>query len=215
MILMPANVWCPEVRALDVEFPGMLGNLVSPDAWRGPLSDYYALDNGRFKANEWTEKAYWQHLDIAFARLVRPQWVTIPDVFKDPNATLWGWEYFAHRVRAAYGCPLAFVWQNGITVDDVNNYTDAEVQFIGGDDDLHDGKWSMMADAIGHFKRVHVGRVNNPDRALKCWRLGVESIDGTGWRRTTRQRKGMRLLLEMMQRGERHLQPPLIDECAA
>jgi hypothetical protein len=211
---MPANVWDPEVRALDVQFPGLLGNLVSPEAWRGPLSDYYALDNGRFNAAGWTRDGYLRHLDIAANRPMPPKWVTIPDVFKDPNATLWGWDYWAHRVRTLYGWDLAFVWQNGITLDDVKNYTDAEVQFIGGDDDLHTGKWAMAPLASAHFPRVHVGRVNAPRPALKCWRMGVESIDGTGWRRTDRQRKGLRLLLERMKAGEKYLEPSLIDEAA-
>lgn len=215
MIVMPSNVWDPKVRALNQEFPDMLGNLVSPDAWRGPLSDYYALDNGRFKAREWTHKAYLEHCDIAAARPVQPRWLTVPDVYCDANATLWGWEFWAHRLRRTYGWPLAFVWQNGITLDDVKNYTDAEVQFIGGDDDLRMGKFTMLPLAAAHFPRVHVGRVNAPSPALKCWRLGVESLDGTGWRRTDRQRRGLLRLLRMMTAGERHLQPPLFAEDAA
>jgi hypothetical protein len=214
VIVMPSNVWDPMVRALDEEFPNRLGNLVSPEAWRGPLSDYYALDNGRYQASKWTADRYLRHLDIAAARSVQPKWVAVPDVYMDPNATLWGWDAWAHRLRQTYGWDLAFVWQNGIRVEDVKNYTDAEVQFIGGDDNLHRGKWAMLRLAATHYPRVHVGRVNAPRPALKCWRLGVESIDGTGWRRTTRQREGLRVLLERMRDGERHLEPPLIDEAA-
>jgi hypothetical protein len=208
---MPSNVWCPAVRALDAEFPGRLGNLISPGAWRGPMSDYYALDNGRYKAREWTEKMYWEHLDTAVRRAVQPQWVAVPDVYLDYNATLWGW---AHRIRGTYGWPLAFVWQNGITVDDVKKYTDAEVQFIGGDDNLHTGKYEMVRQAVAHFPRVHVGRVNAPRPALRCKKLGVESIDGTGWRMTNRQRAGMRLVLEKIRAGTLDLEPPLIEDAA-
>lgn len=212
---MPSNVWDPPVRELAQQYPGRLGNLLSPDAWRGPLSDYYALDNGRYQAAGWTERDYWTHLDTAARRSIPPQWAAVPDVYLDPHATLWGWEYWAPRIRTTYGWPLAFVWQNGITMDDVKNYTDAEIQFIGGDDNLHTGKWTMTPLAAAHFPRVHVGRVNAPRPALKCWRLGVESIDGTGWRRTTRQRRGLELLLATMARGDRHLEPPLLDEVEA
>lgn len=213
---MPANVWDPSVRELDRLYPGRLGNLIGLDAWRGPLSDYYALDNGRFKAREWTATAFWQHCDIAAARAIQPKWVAVPDVYCDANATLWGWEYWAHRLRNTYGWPLAFVWQNGITVDDVKNYTDAEVQFIGGDDNLHAGKWTMVPLAEAHFPRVHIGRVSAVRAALRAWgKFHVESIDGTGWRMTTRQRKGMVLVLEKMKRGEKHLEPPLFEDDAA
>lgn len=211
MILMPANVWDPAVRELDRRYPGRLGNLISPGAWRGPVSPYYALDNGRYKAREWTAADYWRHLDIAAAREIQPQWVACPDVYLDYNATLWGWEYWAQRIRTTYGWPLAFVWQNGITPEIVKAHTDAEVQFIGGDDNLHAGKWQMVEQAVAHFPRVHVGRVNAPRPALKCWDAGVESIDGTGWRMTDRQRRGMLLVLEKMARGEKHLEPPLFE----
>ena len=211
---MPANVYDPEVRELARRYPGRIGNLLSPGAWRGPLADYYALDSGRYNAVGWTEKAYWEHLDTAAARPIPPKWAAVPDVFLDYNATLWAWEYWAPRIRRTYGWPIAFVWQNGITVDDVKNYTDAEVQFIGGDDNLHAGKYTMVKQAVGGFPRVHVGRVNAPRPALKCWDWGVESIDGTGWRRTTRQRKGLELLLATMARGEKHLEPPLFEEVA-
>ena len=212
---MPSNVWDPAVRELDRQYPGRLGNLISPGAWRGPVSDYYALDNGRYQAANWTEAAYWEHLDTAAKRPIPPQWVAMPDVYLDYNATLWGWEYWAPRVRTRYGWPLAFVWQNGITLDVVKQYTDAEIQFIGGDDNLHAGKWVLLAEATaGGFPRIHVGRVNAPRPALKCWREKVESIDGTGWRRTDRQRRGLELLLKKMARGETHLEPPLIEEAA-
>jgi hypothetical protein len=211
VIVMPANVWGPEVRALDVQFPGLLGNLVSPEAWRGPLSDYYALDNGRFKPATWTEEGYLRHCDIAANRGIAPKWVAVPDVYGDMNATLREWEHWAPRLRSIYHWPLALVWQDGATVDAVNHYTDAEVQFIGG---TTRAKWHLAPIAAATHRRVHVGRVNAPRPALRCWRLGVESIDGTGWRRTDRQRDGLRLLLETMKAGDKYLEPPLIDEAA-
>lgn len=215
MILMPADVYDPAVRALNEEYPGLLGNLVGPGYLSGPLAEYYVLDNGRFNAEKWTPEAFLRHCDLAAARPIQPQWVAIPDVYGDFNATLWGWEYWAHRIRATYGWPLAFVWQDGITPELVKAHTDAEVQFIGGTNNVHIGKWTMVPTAAAHFPRVHVGRVNAPRPALKCLRLGVESIDGTGWRMTDRQRDGMLLLLEMMKRGEKHLESPLFEDDAA
>lgn len=211
MIVMPSNVWDPAVRALNEQYPNRLGNLISPGAWRGPMSDYYALDNGRFNPTTWTEEAFLAHCDIAASRPIQPKWLAVPDVYADLNGTLREWEKWAHRLRSLYHWPLALVWQDGATVDVINQYTDAEVQFIGGSTKA---KWHLTPIAAATHTRVHVGRVNAPRPALKCWRLGVESIDGTGWRRTTRQRKGLQLLLDTMAAGERYLELSLIDEAA-
>lgn len=64
-----------------------------------------------------------------------------------------------------------------MTFDDIPD--DDCVLFLGGTTEWKD-------DAIGPWcarfpGRVHVGRVNNADRLLRCYHHGAISVDGTGW----------------------------------
>ena len=75
----------------------------------------------------------------------------------------------------AFGFPVAFVAQNGCTLDAVPK--DADWIFIGG---LDPWKQENIHNFIGD-RPVHVGRVNGKGRVNYCKWLGVKSIDGTGW----------------------------------
>lgn len=223
---MTANVWDPRMRAIDEQYPGILGNLVSPDAWRRQLSPRYALDNGRFvgkrvKPRPWSAKAYLKSCDRAMTLPTPPRFITVPDVYGDLDATLREWERWAPVLRRRYpGVPLAVVWQPPnspsvfwpITVfHSMFEYTDAEVQFLGGPGNT---RWRLAPQVGKLFPRMHVGRVNSPNAALRAYRCEAESVDGTGWCLTDRQRKGMIALLDTLARGETHLHPPLIEESA-
>lgn len=194
MIVMPANIAGPFIRACDYRWPGHLGNIVSPGHWRGRPLAYYALDNGCFSQQKtWTARAFWAHCDWAVREATKfqhaPQWVAVPDVVGDWQATLRRWEWWAPRLRQEFGWPLAFVWQDGMRRRVVREHTDAEIQFVGG----KSVAWKMRkAQQLVHdFPHVHVGRINSVPATLQCWRWGVRSVDGTGWMRTDRQRAGL------------------------
>jgi hypothetical protein len=207
MIVMPANIAGPWIRACDRIWPGHLGNIISPGHWRGRPRPYYALDNGCFSQQKtWSAKLFWKHCDWAVRETVKfgnaPRWVAVPDVVGDWRGTLKRWQWWAPRLRREFGWPLAFVWQDDVPDELVRQDTDAEIQFVGG----KEVEWKMeTAERLPHlFPRVHVGRVNAVDAALDCFRWHVESIDGTGWMRTTRQRRGLIKVLRTMRIEIRH-----------
>jgi hypothetical protein len=105
----------------------------------------------------------------------KPRWVLCPDEVGDRERTLWLWSQFAPRLRR-YGWPLAFACQDGMTPKDVPR--GAEVAFLGGKTQW---KWRNVAFFAASLPRIHVGRVNMAHRLEYCERLGVESVDGTGY----------------------------------
>lgn len=193
MIVMPANVTSPEVRSLMAEFPDMLGNLFSPGAWQVPHG-IYALDNGRFSGRErWSDEAYLKLLDRAARHPRCPEWALVPDVVADWSETLREWNRWERRLRG-YGWPLAVAVQDGSEPADVYPLG-AQVVFVGGST-----RWKLatMAKWCDHFPRVHVARANTVRRLLACADAGAESVDGTGWMQTTRQRRELRRGLRML-----------------
>ena len=101
------------------------------------------------------------------------------------------WDRYS-RVASDYGWPLAFAVQDGMVPADVPSA--ANVVFVGG---TTEWKWNTVATWAAAFPRVHVGRVNG-HAIWECDRLGVESIDGTGWFRDD-GRKG-RILKDWIER---------------
>lgn len=204
---MPANVTSPEVREMAAKYPGRLGNLFSPGPgwWQTPQWGY-ALDNGRFSQGaNWSEADLFKLYDKAAAFDWPPLWALVPDVVGDWDATRREWDRWAPRV-AAYGWPLALAVQDGATVEDAEAIGPAVV-FVGGSTAF---KWRTFAAWCAAF-RCHVGRVNTPREGWRCFKAGAASIDGTGWMRTTRQRRGLWRLLEAMARNERPTPPTLFD----
>jgi len=194
MIVMPANVTSPEVRGLMHEYPGLLGNLFSPGAWQTPHG-VYALDNGRFSARgaDWSERDWLKLIDKAAGHPRRPEWVLCPDVVGNWKATMKDWDRWNGRLRAT-GWGVAVAVQDGATPEEVAAMS-PNVVFVGG---TTGWKLRTMQMWCKTFPRVHVARVNTEERAMSCFDAGAESIDGTGWMRTTRQRKLLRSTLNMM-----------------
>jgi hypothetical protein len=149
----------------------------------------YALDNGAFKGfveGKWKALLRWACLSGQ-----PPLWAAVPDVVSDSKATSARWDEFSPEA-ARYGWPLAFVVQDGHEPDDVP--ADAGVIFVGGSTEW---KWLSLPMWCEAFDRVHVGRVNSPEKLYQCHRLGVESVDGTGWNRgDPRQLNGLLRFLE-------------------
>lgn len=171
-----ANPSTPAVRQAMTD--GLLGCIVTPD--QGNKLDpswTWIADNGCFsekwKAGKW----------LGFLAELRPHaasclFAVVPDVVADHGATLRRWVEWAPVVRAL-GFPLAFVLQDGATVDTVP-WNDIEAVFIGGSTEF---KLSTEARVIAAHARlrglhVHMGRVNTQERLIYAAEF-CDSADGT------------------------------------
>lgn len=182
MRVMPANN--TGAFRLEAKHPGRLGMLFSPGGQFDPRHLPYALDNGAYRAyrrgERWSSMAFLRLLAWAKQLPTAPLWVAVPDVVGDAGATLREWEIWRPAL-AAFGWPLAFVAQDGMTPDDVP--AEAAIVFLGG---TTRWKWANVHRWAEACRRLHVGRVNGR-RLYQCDALGVESIDGTGWFRGDRR----------------------------
>lgn len=195
MMVMPSNSSSSQVHFWAGRYPGRIGWLVGPSAMtktRFRKWMPFALDNDAFAAfksgTPWPDRPWVEMLETVKGSGYTPRWVLVPDVVADRAATLRAWERWS-PVAAGYGWPLAFAVQNGMTPADVPPA--AEVIFVGG---VGDWKWQSLPEWCRTGRRIHVGRVNSVDRLLVCDRLGVESVDGTGWMRDTMEGIRMREL---------------------
>lgn len=189
---MPANSsgWFWHTLARET---GKLGHLYSPEAERGPWPWLpYAFDNGAFscwnqKQNTFDEEKWaitekkWENLLLwGQCNTQKPLWALVPDVPGQSAATLDKWEKYHQKIMKA-GFPLAIAVQDGMKPEDVKNLkTQPEVIFIGGSTEW---KWATVEDWTKHFPRVHIGRMNMPQKLDWLESIGVESCDGTGWNR--------------------------------
>lgn len=187
---MPANNTHWAVHYLQGRY-GHLGHLYSPGSARTPMPHIpYALDNGAFAAwaggNEWDANAFVAHVErFAWARY-HPEWVVVPDVVGDKDATLSLWDEWSIRIRTSWPhLNLAFAVQDWMSPDDV---PECDVVFVGG---TTDWKWDTVDEWCGAFPRVHVARVNGYAPAMRCSELGAESVDGTGWFRSPHQARDL------------------------
>lgn len=187
-MLMPANNSSPVIHYWAGKYPGRIGWLIGPSAMEKTKRRNwipYALDNDAYTAwaqtKEWDVGA-WREL-LVWARMSGqdPLWVLVPDVVADPTGTKRKWMTYCEEA-GSFGWPLAFAVQDGMRPDDVP--VGADLIFIGG---TTTWKWRSLPMWLSHFKRVHVGRVNELRRLWTCEDLGVESVDGTGWFRDTEE----------------------------
>ena len=154
------------------------------DFWqlRTPLTGYkfagvpYGLDNGCF--TRFDEKKWKLMIEEAKTHGDKCQWVTLPDVVGSAIRTCELFERFAH---ATNGVPRALVLQDGIGSVPINWRIVTGAVFIGGSDNFKTSKEAFDAARCAKFYglKVHVGRVNTPQR-LMDWLGLADSIDGSG-----------------------------------
>lgn len=113
-----------------------------------------------------------------------PEWVAVPDVVGDHAATVELFESWTSTWEFEIGCipfPMAFVLQNGVSVNSVPWDRIAAV-FVGGDDSFKLKQCHKIVDeAKNRGKLVHVGRVNSLCRLRYAIGLGADSVDGSSF----------------------------------
>ena len=185
MIVMPANATGWFWHCLSRE-TGRIGHLFSPGAQRGPWPWLpYALDNGAFSAwdqgsNVWREdlwdvEAWRKMLRWAEANGQAPRWAIVPDWIGCGKRTIERWYQFAAEVPFT----KALAVQDGMSVADARELN-PDVVAVGG---TTEWKWNTVEMWAKSFPRVHVLRVNSPQKLDYLQALGIESCDGTGWNR--------------------------------
>ena len=189
---------------------GGLGLLLPPNGIRGPYPHLpWALDNGAFPAWKngaaWDRHAFERALDWAAGQTLTPSWVVVPDVVTDPDATLASWEEWAPKLRGM-GMRLALAVQDGMEPNTVRAHTDPEVIFVGGSSAW---KLSTLRVWAKEFPRVHVGRVNGLRGLMSCHNAGVESVDGTGYFRGSRNQ--LRGLVDYLKAYPQPVADPPLD----
>ena len=207
MIVMVSNQTGWKTHFLQGRYGG-LGLLFPPERLFGPHPHLpWAMDNGAFGAwinkKPWDEGVFEKGLLWASDKTIPPRWVVVPDVVTDPDATLKAWEIWAPRMRDL-GFQLALAVQDGMTPDLVRKHTDPDIVFVGGS-----RLWKLSTRAMWarEFDRVHIARVNGLRDLLDSHRLGVESVDGTGFFRGRRAQ-----LQELVTYLKTYANPDIQDE---
>ena len=134
------------------------------------------LDNAAY--SNFCENAYKRMLDRWQNAIIPVEWVTIPDVVGDAEATGILFEQWHEQVSL----PKAFVAQDG--AENLQLPWDAfTCLFIGGTTDwkLSRCAESLVQEAKHRCKIVHMGRVNSQKRSRYAYQIGCDSIDGTGY----------------------------------
>jgi hypothetical protein len=159
---------------------GRMGWLLGPTSFKlTKLRPFVkiAFDNDAFGAfqnnKEWDEKAWIEMIGEIRLRGIQPEWVLAPDTVGDWKDTLR--KYFAYSCYL-HGFKRAIAVQDGARPQDIPPSVD--VIFVGG---TLRWKWKTLSMWCNAFPHVHCGRVNRLGKLLACERLGVKSIDGTGW----------------------------------
>ena len=134
------------------------------------------LDNSAY--SNFCEKLYMKMLDRWSDAIIPVEWVTIPDVVGDAVATRDLWEKWQDKVYL----PKAFVAQDG--AEDLQlPWGLFTCLFVGGTTawKLSACAESLVREAKGRGKIVHMGRVNSQKRLRYAYQIGCDSIDGTGY----------------------------------
>jgi hypothetical protein len=152
-----------------------IGLMCQPGSNKPRVGWLWAADNGCF-AEAWRFDRWFKWLRMSHPRS-GCLFAVVPDVVADHEATLKRWAEYAWAVGDA-GYPLAFVGQNGATIDTIP-WDEFDTFFVGGDDDFKMGAaFPLAEEARRRGKWVHVGRVNSNIR-YRAWQPFADSCDGT------------------------------------
>ena len=187
MLVMLSNNTGAKVRELWKKYPERLGCMISPNGWR-EVPQPYAIDNGRFSActndKEWSKDDFRTLCDKAASNKNKPIFITVPDVVGDAKKTKKEWGYWTRPQSwlHSYEIPLAFVMQDGMTLDDIP--PNADWVFVGGSQKWKRSNIYKICNGGKRYKnypKVHIGGINSARRLWICHKAGAKSVDGTGW----------------------------------
>lgn len=174
------------VRALAHKYPQQLGVLLTPQNGNRvcslPLP--WAADNAAFSNPD--DDKFWRLCIQAWGmdRHNPPLWVAVPDVVGDHTATLrmFGWWCDYWREELGYiPFPLAFVLQDGCTVDEIP-WAEIAAVFVGGSTKFKLRESAELVEAAkARGKLVHIGRVNTLQRLRFAHDVGADTVDGTAF----------------------------------
>ena len=136
-----------------------------------------ALDNGCYSGFD--KRKFSKMLSDAKSFQGNLMWVACPDVVGDAIATN---ALFQEWREALTDFRVAYVGQDG--AEDLDVPFDAfDCLFIGGSTDWKLSESARRSDRPCQQleKTVHVGRVNSEKRLKYCYRLGVDTVDGSGY----------------------------------
>lgn len=182
-MLLFVTIAHPQIQAHMVE--GALGRMVQPRHYPR-IADTahagipWAADNDCFQG---LKPQPYRRLLAKIAGLPNCRFVAVPDAVGDHARTLELWHAWRSEV-ADTGLPLAFVLQNGATLDSVP-WHELDAVFVGGDTAWKLGPeasaLTFHAHALG--KWVHMGRVNSRKRWNRAAEMFCDSVDGTSFAR--------------------------------
>lgn len=144
----------------------------------------FAVDNECYSlGDKFDPKRYQRFLETIVRRPNAGSclFATAPDVVANAAATLAlfpAWRDIIHGL----GLPVALVAQDGLETEHVP-WDDLDALFIGGSTawKLGEAARQIIAEAQVRHKWVHVGRVNGRTRLAYCYKLDIDSVDGTSW----------------------------------
>ena len=136
-----------------------------------------ALDNGCYSGFD--DRKFRKMLSGAKVFDGNLMWVACPDVVGNAKATN---DLFQEWRDALTDFRVAYVGQDGAEDLDVP-FAAFDCLFIGGSTDwkLSESARGLIEHAKQLEKSVHVGRVNSEKRLRYCYRLGVDTVDGSGY----------------------------------
>ena len=173
-------------RALDskfvteAEYDTYCGLFTSPKAgFDVSNAKRWAADNGCFLRYE--PDKFRAMLERYQAYTSTCKFIVCPDRVQNAVKTIQLFHMWYHSIKA-YGYPVAFVLQDGITMDTVP-WRLADAIFVGGSNQFKDSLIcrQIVKKAIRLGMCVHNGRISSPPKIVENNRLGVTSFDSTAY----------------------------------
>jgi hypothetical protein len=160
--------------------PDWFGWLFTPTIKNIPSVDIpYYSDNGAFSASKVFSAASFER-HITYCKGIGVHWITVPDVVGSSKETTKLFYMWLDKIQSL---PLAYVLQDGVTLDEIP-FDDIVCVFLGGSTEfkLSSAALELCYKAKERGKLVHIGRVNSIKR-IRQFRDVMDTCDGSGWSR--------------------------------